>query len=296
MLQDIEPNQFRNEFENKEPKDFDFVLIFKEDLVLLKNDETALEIPRFDDFEEKVKIQKNAVYLFSINNESYFLAAPSVGKDLESGERFEYKKMRGVLTDAAKTQAFACATAFHLSKWYSTRQFCGRCGEKTTHKNDERAVICPNCHLTEYPKISPVVIVGIKNGEDLLMTKYTTAASEYRNYALVAGFVEIGETLENAVRREVLEEVGVHVKNITYYKSQPWGLSESLLAGFFADLDGDSTLRLDDKELSEAVWVPRTEIPEVDSLMSLTGNMIEAFRSGKYQMNNRTIKNKSANK
>lgn len=285
MLQDIEPNQFRNEFENKEPKDFDFVLIFKEDLVLLKNDETALEIPRFDDFEEKMKekskLQEDAIYLFSINDEAYFLAATGIEKYFESDERFEYQKMRGVLTNAAKTQAFACATAFHLSKWYSTRQFCGRCGEKTTHKIDERAVICPNCHLTEYPKISPVVIVGIKNGEDLLMTKYTTAASEYRNYALVAGFVEIGETLENAVRREVLEEVGVHVKNITYYKSQPWGISESLLAGFFADLDGDSSLRLDDKELSEAVWISRTEIPEVDSLMSLTGNMIEAFRSGK---------------
>ncbi|MDL2260822.1 NAD(+) diphosphatase [Methanimicrococcus sp. OttesenSCG-928-J09] len=283
MLQDIEPNQFRNEFENKEPDGSDFVFIFKDDQVLLKNDETLLEIPKFEDLEEGENIQKNAVYLFSIDNQSYFLAADFV-KDFENGKAgYEYKKMRSVLTDAAKIPAFACATAFHLSKWYSTRRFCGRCGEKTVHKKDERAIVCPSCGLTEYPKISPVVIVGIKNGEELLMTKYTTAASEYRNYALVAGFVEIGETLENAVRREVLEEVGVHIKNIAYYKSQPWGLSDSLLAGFFAELDGDKTICLDEKELCEAVWVSRKEIPQVDSLMSLTANMIEAFRSGKIE-------------
>lgn len=282
MLQDIEPNRFRNEFENKEPNGSDFVFIFKGDQVLLKNNETSLEIPQFTDFEEREKIQKNAVYLFSINDKSYYLAAAEIIKKLENAKSgYEYKKMRFVLTEAPKVPAFACATAFHLSKWYSTRQFCGRCGGKTTHKKDERAIVCPNCNQIEYPKISPVVIVGIKNGENLLMTKYTAAASEYRNYALVAGFVEIGETLENAVRREVLEEVGIRIKNITYYKSQPWGISDSLLTGFFADLDGDGSILLDEKELSEAVWIPRKEIPKVDSLMSLTGNMIEDFRSGK---------------
>lgn len=281
MLQDIEPHRFSNEFENKLPEDSDFAFIFRNNQTLLKKTGQSAEIPCFDDLlKTDPDIKKEAVYLFSIDGKAYFLTK-SGGAEIESGGEYEYRELRGLLNSAAEPLVFACATAFHLSKWYGTHLFCGRCGEKTVHKQYERAVVCPNCALTEYPKISPVIIVGIKSGEELLMTKYTAAASEYRNYALVAGFVEIGETLEAAVRREISEEVGVCVKNITYYKSQPWALSESLLAGFFADLDGDKTVRLDDNELSEAVWISRKDIPESDSVMSLTGEMIEAFRSGK---------------
>lgn len=282
MLQDIGPRLFLNEFKHKLPEDLDFVFIFRNNQALLKKNGQISEIPRFDDLPKmNLKIKKEAVYLFSIDGKAYFLAENIEDENGINGGGYEYADMRRILNSGAGPRAFACATAYHLSKWYGARRFCGRCGEKTAHKKDERAVVCPKCHLTEYPKISPVIIVGVKNGEELLMTKYTAAASEYRNYALVAGFVEIGETLEDAVRREISEEVGVRVKNITYYKSQPWALSESLLAGFFADLDGDKTVRLDDKELSEAVWISREEIPASDSVMSLTGEMIEAFRSGK---------------
>lgn len=290
MLQDIEPHLFSNQFENKLPKDSDFVFIFKNNRMLLKNNGQSLEIPYFADFlKTDPDIKKEAICLFSIDGKSYFLAGRGEengvekrGEENEIEERgYEYTDLRRILDSGTEPFAFACSTASHLSKWYGAHRFCGRCGEKTEHKKEERAVVCPNCRQTEYPKISPVVIVGIKNGEELLMTKYTAAASEYRNYALVAGFVEIGETLENAVRREVAEEVGIRVKNITYYKSQPWALSESLLAGFFADLDGGKDVRLDEKELSEAVWISREEIPAGNSLMSLTGDMIEAFRSGK---------------
>ena len=103
----------------------------------------------------------------------------------------------------------------------------------------------------------------------------------YKKYALVAGFNEIGETLEDTVRREVMEEVGLKVKNIRYYKNQPWGLSSSLLVGFFAELDGQATVTLDTNELSEATWFKREDIREHNLSISLTQEMIEVFRRGK---------------
>lgn len=99
---------------------------------------------------------------------------------------------------------------------------------------------------------------------------------------MIAGFTEIGETLEDTVRREIMEEVGLKVKNIQYYKSQPWGLSGSVLSGFFCDLDGDDTITLDREELSTAQWFEREDIPYDDYDVSLTREMMIQFKKGLY--------------
>jgi NAD+ diphosphatase len=132
--------------------------------------------------------------------------------------------------------------------------------------------------VVEYPRISPVVIVGILDGDDILLAK--AAVGEYKKHGLISGFVELGESLEGAVAREVMEEVGLTVHNLRYYKSQPWAFSQSLLMGFFADLKGERTVTVNPAELSEAAWFPRPEIPAGDSRLSLTWDMIEAFRNG----------------
>ena len=118
----------------------------------------------------------------------------------------------------------------------------------------------------------------MKDGDRLLLTKYSGRA--YKRYALIAGFNEIGESIEDTVRREVMEEVGLKVKNIRYYKSQPWSFSETLLMGFYCDLDGSAEIQLDTEELSEGVWMKREEIPKPVSDISLTSEMIERFRRG----------------
>jgi len=129
-----------------------------------------------------------------------------------------------------------------------------------------------------FPKIAPAVIVAVLNGNRILMTKY--AGRPYKKYALIAGFTEIGETVEETVAREVMEEVGLKVKNIRYYKSQPWGVDSNLLLGFFADLDGDDTICLDEEELSEADWFERDAMPAHDDGISLTREMMGAFEKG----------------
>ena len=137
---------------------------------------------------------------------------------------------------------------------------------------------CPSCGNSIYPKIAPAVIVGLIDGDRLLMTKYNGRA--YKRYALIAGFTEIGETAEETVIREVREEVGLKAKNVRYYKSQPWGTEQDLLLGYFCDLDGDDTINLDEDELSTAEWVHRDDMDMKEDGFSLTREMMCAFQRG----------------
>ena len=120
--------------------------------------------------------------------------------------------------------------------------------------------------------------MAVHDRERLLLTKY--AGREYTRYALIAGFAEIGESLEQTVHREVKEEVGLKVKNLQFYKSQPWPFTDTLLAGFFAELDGSDSVTIDERELAMGVWMDREDIPPEELKISLTGEMIEAFRTG----------------
>ena len=130
-----------------------------------------------------------------------------------------------------------------------------------------------------FPKISPAVIVAVTNGDKLLLSTY--AGRAYTRYALLAGYTEIGETIEQTVHREVMEEVGLKVKNLRYYKSQPWGVDGNVLMGFYCDVDGDSTIHIDENELSMADWYDRDALPAKDDGISLTREMIRIFEEGK---------------
>ena len=140
-------------------------------------------------------------------------------------------------------------------------------------------MVCPQCKNTVYPKICPAVIVAVHDGDRLLLTRYR--GRPFKKYALIAGFNEIGETIEQTVHREVLEEAGVRVKNLRFYKSQPWVLTDSLLLGFFCDVDGDPTPVLRDGELALAEWHTPEDVPADYSRISLTGEMIDRFREGR---------------
>ncbi len=135
--------------------------------------------------------------------------------------------------------SFSAVCASQLHRFYSSNRYCGCCGSEMIKSKKERSMVCSSCGNTVYPKIAPAVIVGIIHDGKLLLTKY--AGREYTRYALLAGYTEFGETLEDTVNREVMEEVGLRVKNIRYYKNQPWGFSDSILMGYWAELDGSPT-------------------------------------------------------
>ena len=221
-----------------------------------------------------------------MDGKSFFLADPQTEqyeslllnlKQVSNVRGVSMQEFRGL---RPMWKAFAAITAVQLHNWYRSRRFCGCCGAKLEKSHKERAMVCPECGQLEYPKICPAVIIGITNGSRIMMTKY--AGREFTNYALVAGFVEIGESFEDTVRREVMEEVGLRVKNITYYKSQPWSFSDTLLGGFFCQVDGSEECTMDREELSLAEWMEREDMPVRSQDISLTSEMMEAFRTRTY--------------
>lgn len=173
---------------------------------------------------------------------------------------------------------FAAFCANHLAQWYLNHRWCGRCGTMLTRKR--ASLTCSACGHEIFPVIAPAVIVGLINNGRLLVTRY--ADRPYRGPALVAGYCEVGETAEATCRRETLEETGLHITRLRYFASQPWGLSGSLLLGFFAET-ADDHVTLDDNELAEAVWLKPDELPpppDAAGPLSLTATMIKAFAEG----------------
>ena len=267
MIQDISPKKYHVEYSKMDPQPADKVLAFTDGKILLKSDEKDIVFPEVKD------VGSCLTYAFSIDDEKFFLATQKL-----TIEGFEYCDLRSQMYKGPEYYAFAVITGMHLNTWYTDNVYCGRCGTKTEHDSKERMLRCPNCGNQIFPKICPAVIVGVVHGDKLLVTRY---AHGYNGNALVAGFCEIGETVEDTVRREVKEETGLNVKNFRYYKSQPWGIVSDLLIGVFCEVDGEPNISLDDKELAEAVFKTREELPTFDYNPSLTGEMITVFKEGK---------------
>lgn len=283
MIQDIEPKKFSNQYEISYPNNHDIILYYLEDLVFIFRKEHQIRFPIFEELKntqtECYLKTENFTFLFSIDNTKFYLANQL---NLEHLAAYNYtmENIHIFRRSEPKYLSFAGITGNHLYCWYRDHKYCGRCGKPLIKSKKERALVCNSCNNCEYPKLSPAVIVAITDGNRLLMSRY--AHGIYKKYGLIAGYTEIGEPVEDTIRREVLEEVGLHVKNIRYYKSQQWGYSEALLLGFFAELDGDDTITLQDSELAEARWFYRDEIPENKTFLSLTNDMIETFRHQKH--------------
>lgn len=284
MIQDIAPHHYDNTYYIKKPSAHDFIFCIQKSRILLKETEENGEylIPELREIESAVvNAGDMAVYLFSIDDKSFFLLdVPEVVETELEKTLFTWKTAADIRVMEPMHQAFAAITALQIWRWRQSRKFCGRCGAKTEDSKTERALVCPVCGQTEYPKISPAVIVAITNGDKLLMSRYRVNHSTYRGYALIAGFVEIGETFEETVNREVMEEVGLKVKNIRYYKSQPWAFTDTEMIGFFAELDGDDKIKLQEDELSEAGWYTRDEIPDDTRFISVGTEMKMYFKYG----------------
>lgn len=277
---------------------------------LQRSDMAGISFPTAEELLTAGAGAEDFIYLFAIDEEAFWLyrGCLSMGR-VETAEGSEHGQQPTQESSSCKTAAailealqerygyqpettrvlrranpkvscYAGETAYHLYVWYRDNQFCGRCGKRTEYSHIERAKRCPACGNIIYPKIAPAVIVGIMNEakDKIVMTRYNGRA--YKGNALVAGFCEIGETAEETVKREVLEEVGLHVRNIHYYKSQPWGFDSNLLLGYYCTADETEPIHMDDGELARAEWVPRNEIGEENRDLSLTAEMIMHFRDG----------------
>ncbi|PKL73703.1 MAG: NAD(+) diphosphatase [Methanobacteriales archaeon HGW-Methanobacteriales-2] len=185
-----------------------------------------------------------------------------------------FKDLRSLYDIIEEDLYLLAGRASQIVNWDRTHQFCGQCGAPTITKDDEMAKLCPECGFTSFTRLSPAVITAIIKDGKLLMALHTRTSGIM--YGLIAGFVEPGETLTEAVQRETMEEVGLKVKNIEYFGSQPWPYPHSLMIGFTADYDSGE-IEVDGKEIIDAKWFDSDQLPQVPSRMSIAGELIQWY-------------------
>ena len=183
--------------------------------------------------------------------------------------------LRTALSLLPAPEANLALTAAHLARWRLTSRFCGACGSATVASRHHQARVCPDCGHLSFPKISPAVIVQVTRGDRILLGR--SRRHPQGSYSVLAGFVDPGETLEDAVRREMEEESGVRVRDIRYFGSQPWPFPDSLMVGFTATCDGDGTLANRDDELEDVAWFTAGALPPVPPSYSIARALIDDF-------------------
>lgn len=271
MIQEIAPLKMDNQYQHRsEIGPGAMICVFRGKDILISIRDGKAVLPDWEQLHAEIV---HSTYLFRIGTEPYFLC--ELRPDAPLPEGFAFDGVRAHRRLQPKHTVFAEMTAWHLYGWYRDNRFCGRCGAPTVHDEHLRMLACPSCGNQIFPKISPAVITGVIDGDRILLTKYSGRA--YKNYALIAGFTEIGETSEETVSREVFEEAGIRVKNIRYWKSQPWGMDSDQLTGYFCDLDSDPAITMDTEELSSAGWYRRDDLDIPADDVSLTNDMIRAF-------------------
>jgi NAD+ diphosphatase len=274
MIHEIHPHRFNNSFvvANNIGQN-DYIFHYKDNTLLLKVDGDQWDIPRKKDI-PGLSGNTKCTFLFTLNDVSCFLAWDCPETDTNG---FVYQEINFFRTLKQKEVAWISIVGFQLMNWYSQNQFCGKCGTKNTEKADERAMICPVCKTTVYPKISPAIIVAIVCNDKILLAHNANFKDNW--YSLIAGYADVGESLEETVVREVKEEVGLNVKNIRYYKSQPWPYSGSMMIGFIAEGDDTQPICVDNNEITDAAWYTRGNLPNHPTTISIGGELIEKFEN-----------------
>ncbi|HEX2395266.1 MAG TPA: NAD(+) diphosphatase [Bacteroidales bacterium] len=274
MIQDIHPHQLSNKFIEAGIRDGDYIFHYKNNALLLRRNGEGYEIPLRKEFYDSAG---SGIFIFSLNNINCFLAGECT---VPEDPCYIYQEINFFRTLPRRDIAWAAIVGSQLANWYDMNKYCGKCGSIMSPKKDERAISCYCCENIVYPHISPAIIVAIISKDKILLAR----GNNFRNgfYSLVAGYADIGESLEEAVVREVKEEVGIDVTGIRYYSSQPWPFSGSMMIGFIADADERQPIIIDNKEITEARWFNRGNLPKhPPSAISIAGEMIEKFESGK---------------
>ncbi len=176
--------------------------------------------------------------------------------------------------DIDKDLYLMATKAVLVRDWYISHQYCGKCGTKTALDEKDMMLKCPSCSQVHYPRIAPAIIVAVRKEDKLLMAQHSY--HDTIRFALVAGFVEPGESIEEAVHREVAEEIGIKIKNLEYQKSQSWPFPNSLMLAFTAEYDSGE-IKVDGDEIVTAKWFSKDEIVRYDSDISISDWLVQSF-------------------
>ena len=246
--------------------------IFMKDKLLVLQEPESVTVPFLIDPNELGLTVMGKNYLGQLDDRHCYAVEVAEGTLPPAGMTFE--GLRQVYGRLDENLFWIAARAVQIVDWDRTHQFCGRCGLLLKTSQTERAKECQKCGLLHFPRLAPAIIVLVERGNELLLARSRHFMPEM--YSVLAGFVEPGESLEEAVVREVEEEVGISVKNIKYFGNQPWPFPHSLMIGFTATYAGGK-ISLDDSEIEDAGWFTADNLPRIPGKISIARKLIDWF-------------------
>ncbi len=265
--------EFKPDFKpSSQERDHDFWFIVHEGKLLVKQDKETCSIIRTQEIKQISHSLVNKHYFGILDKRSCYCAEwpekTAIPNDMV------FKDIRELFLVYNRDQIIAAGCAVQLIRWNRIHRYCGKCGHLLEDKKDERAKKCQPCNLITYPRLSPAIIVAVTKNNQLLLARSGRFPIAF--YSVLAGFVESGETLEMCVAREVYEEVGITVKNIRYFDSQPWPFPDSLMIGFTAEF-ADGEIRIDQSEIIDAGWYSADNLPMIPPSVSIARQLIDWY-------------------
>jgi NAD+ diphosphatase len=246
--------------------------LFSGSRLLVLTDGTTVEVPligRPDDIGATIA---EGISLGSVSGIPCFAAnLPKDAATPANAETRELRNLYGVLDQEIFEMALR---AYHFAQWNKTYRFCATCSGELEAETNVKAKKCTRCGRFEFPRLSPAIIVLVERDGAALLGRSPRFAGEF--YSVLAGFVEPGESLEGAVHREIMEEVGIRIKNVRYFGSQPWPFPDSLMIGFLAEYESGE-IKVDGEEILEANWYRPEDLPSIPGKISIARQLIDSF-------------------
>lgn len=245
--------------------DNSYFFVFEEDMLLLINN----QIPLIKDIDELDMDIIRKIYI----GEFYSKDCYAVEVSNYNSRKYSFFNLNELYSIDEELFLLA-GRAIQIINWDKNHEYCGRCGSKTFTSDVEMAKVCGNCGFFSFTRISPAIITAIIKDNTLLMAKHSYNLVD--RYVLIAGFIEAGETIEEAVHREIKEEVGINVKNLRYFSSQSWPFPNSLMIGFICEYD-IGEIKVDNHEIIDAKWFKKEEIDQFPSNISISSQLVQYF-------------------
>ena len=245
------------------------VLVYHNKMILVDENKEGNPIPEYNKIADFYDLSASIISIGIMNGIYY--SALSVDNINNVPENTKFMNVRHLYRTRNEYLFYLAGLGMQLSEWDRVNRFCGKCGSQMENHTYERAKLCPDCRHIVYPKISPAMICAVTKGDEILLARGSKFSRPV--YSVLAGFVETGETLEETVEREVMEEVGITIKNIKYFGNQPWPFSSSMMIAFTADYESGA-IKIDNNEIIDAAWFKSDNLPMLPSPHSIARKLI----------------------